>query len=249
MSCFLIWNNEISIADIISVVALFATLITVILIFIQRSDSTKPYVCIKTTSTIQNIKYNNDCLESKIEHDSVQLCCYGNGIAKDVVVESFFILDKELDFYKSISIKGGVATIKDEDGKMKSFFLVNPRKDCWSIIGCDEKTDLIRCIYGKVLCLAFCGLDAVSQSTDLMIPISTPNIIFRISYKDMFDKKYETFFRLSCDISSFSSSSYFFSFNCKAITKKIFMKAIKLHKQQKCCGWFRENYKTNIDYM
>ena len=236
----MIWNNEISLADIISMVALIATFATVVLICLQRGDGARPYVGIRVQNNDKKVLFENDELKCDLKNDSIQICCFGNGIAKDVLVESYFLLDKELSFYKKVSISGGLLKFNGDNEKMTKFFLVRPTKDYYEFINSDECLDMLQNLYGKIFGIALCGFDELSKKNDKMIPISIPYIILRVAYSDMFGKRYETYFRLSWNISSFSKNFYTFSLKCKTIQKKEFDGYVKIHKKQNCCGWFKE---------
>lgn len=236
------WDNSISLSDIISIAALLATLITVILIFVQRSDSAKPMVFVRTKNNKSNkLSIKNDEILFDFSENPVEIGCFGNSFAKDVVVESYFILDRDNDFYNNIKIKGGVATFL-KDGTMRSFFFVNPTKNNYEIINRNEVFNINQDLQGKLFGMAFCGYDAVMQLSENTIPVSCPCIAIRLQYSNIHGRKYKRYYSLSCRFDGFSREYYSFILISKSISKHEFNNLLKAHKKQNCCGWFRNEY-------
>ena len=241
------WNNEISLADIISIIALIATLVTVFLILIQRHDAAKPVLFIRPKNSNNNqIRLTNYGIDFDLNKCPVELSCFGNNLAKKVCIESYFLLDKELSFYKTISIKGGLLTTHFED---KPLFVVmlRPSRVCFDAINCNEIINLNNELGGKLLGIVLCGFDAVSQRDDKCIPFSKSSIVLKLSYMDMYNKKYNDYAVVSFNCSSFSNNGMRFSFEGKQITGKVFKRYMKLYKKQNCCGWFGDNYIPSYD--
>ena len=239
----MVWNNEIGLADIISIAALIATFITVLLVLVQRHDSTRPFVSIKIK---ENVTYtasaaSNDEFPLSIDDDAITINCFGNGMAKDVSIESYLVLDKDAGFYKRIKIAGGTGEFYNE-GKLKLFFLLNPTRTTFNSINCNESEKLTPDIMGKLLGMAFTGLDAVSQADDKSIPISSSSIVFKIVFYDMLGRKYRNYYLVSNMISSFSNDKYSFYLTSEILPRRQFSKLMKIYKKQNCCGNFRGEY-------
>lgn len=243
----MVWDNSISAADIISVLALLATFITIVLIFIQRHDSAKPILFIRTKNSEENhLELTNYGLDFDLEKSPVEISCFGNNLAKRVSIESYFLLYKSLSFYKTIYIKGGIMTM-DVENKPKTFFVVKPSLINFEVINCNETINLNNELRGKLLAMILCGFDALMQHDDKGIPFSKSCIFIKMVYYDMHDKKYTTYAVLSFDFSVFSEEGMHFSFTSKIISKKSFAKYMKLYQEQNCCGWFSSDYVPSYD--
>lgn len=237
------WNNELNLADIISIMALIGTFVTVVLILIQRHDSARPFITIRTKNNkSHSISFDsNEELKIDIDEDAVTISCFGNNMAKNIEVESYFLLDKEAVFYKNLRIVGGTGKVI-KDGKMVLFFLLNPTRTKYGVINCNETINLTAELMGKLLGVGFCGFDAVSQFDERYIPVSASAIILKVTFFDLLGKKYCNYFIVSGMFSSFSKTSYSFRLNSEILSKRQFAKMLDIYKTQKCCGSFRNEY-------
>ncbi len=238
----MVWINEISLADIISIIALVATFITVVLIFVQRNDGAKPCVFVKTNSEKNNYSFIRKEFKCDLGTDSIQICCLGNGIAKNISVESYLVLDKTMDFYKTISIKGGLATVKTNKGKLEGCIVVRPNICRFEAMNNNESVTIANVLEPKILTMAFCGSDAISQRNGNLIPWSEPCIILKISYTNIFGKNYVSFFQISLSICMFSEKEIAFFIKNKSIKKKEYKTLLAVYKKQNYCGWFSKEY-------
>lgn len=236
------WNNEIGLADIISILALLATFITVFLLFIQRHDSARPFVSIKIENKTTYAVSYTPTKESPIgiDNDAITINCSGS-IAKGVDIESYFVLDKEIDFYRTIKISNGIGEVS-KDGDVRMLFFLSPKRTRFSSINCNESISLTSELYGKLLGMAYSGLDAIGQAEGEYLPISYSAIVLKVKFSDILGKRYCYYYLISNKMIMFANEKYTFNLTCDVLTRKQFTKMMNIYKRQKCCGDFSEEY-------
>ena len=244
----MVWDNSISISDIISSLALLATFITVLLILVQRHDAAKPALFVRAKNKEVNVfKYTGEDFTFILENNYFELGCSGNCLAKGVDIESYLLLDKEPSFYKHLSIGNGIIKTSFE-GKRKCNVFVRPTKVHIEAVNCNEIINISNEVSAKLLGMVLCCFDAAMQCNEKELPISQSCVVLKIDYFDVLNKRYVDYYTLSLELFSFLSPvELYYSFTTRKIGKKDFNHYIAVYKKQNCCGWFSEKYIPSYD--
>lgn len=189
------FNQEISISDIISLLALFATFITILQVKLQRKDSNRPYLIIDFRNdynhsiTVTSDEYINGCDENTFDFELKNI---GNGIARDVHIDIKFVDIDKIKLDSSLTLSEEVLSIKNDKAHKSMFFRNYPAY--FSYLGKNEYKSL-KTEFSKNSCVIqnLISYYTYKNYTNSIINL-IPKTLVSICYKDIFNKSYtETF--------------------------------------------------------
>lgn len=225
-------------SDNIAIAALVLSMVSILFTFIERRDSSRVYVAIELNKESNSrIDLDLQKLYTEISNpvsSEVLLRLYGNGIAKDIQVEDYFILPTNYENLKNISISGVGLISTTYIGRhfTTSLLSENIKYDYLSL---NENVDVHSILEAKIISAGLMMLEAFNQS-DNQFTTETPKIAFRLNYKDVNDFRHRTFFLMTFHYGHFVSEvmmTYYIS--VKSINKNEF-KAVRglYYSQYKC---------------
>ena len=227
------FNNEFSIADILSLLALLAMFITIVQVKKQAKRSIKPTVVFKENQ--QYYEYNDSVEDSSIDVE-LELSNIGAGVAKTVTVLSNLNLSKFKGLMQNIKITNDILQMKDNEhnviymigNKEETFLYVEPNRKiyCSSIIG----------HYIKILCLIYTNIVKSNKHEKLERLLKKSNqgeIYYNIDYTDIHDKRYNNYFQLIIDPIIISRDGLSFKIKLKEIKSKDYKSQTKGNRKRK----------------
>ena len=218
------WNKNISLTDIISILALVATFVAILLMLIQRHDLSRPFVCIRTNSSETCTLLSNLGLD--IKSHAIDLSCIGNNVAQNICLEAYFCMSHKIMYDDTIAINRGFCEFKKDNCAI--CFSLHPIKIGFSIINGNETVNLANDLVGHILGIAILGYDSIKMAIkNNDSNFYSPNIIISIVYEDVLGKHYHKYFMIASEFCIIQNDNYTFRLNSRIISKKTFNRMLK----------------------
>ena len=208
----MIFDSTISIADIISILGLTLSFITIIFLFIQRKDSSRIYISIKDKKNSHIFKNN------KIIEESLYMKLLGNNIARNINLKIDLVSDniKLSNYWYESNAKDALVYVKN-----KCFF---------DNISLDEMINITQSFYGALYSMLDDILTLVpSFKHKDCINLNKNYILIKMTYEDIHSYKYCQYYKIFILVNSidFFNNSFNYSINIEEVSKKDYKKIIK----------------------
>lgn len=191
------FNQEISISDIISSLALIATFITILQVKSQRKDSNRPYLIIDFNGKYDEyicVKSDSDITKNRENNFDFKLKNIGNGIARDIKVEiNLSQLDKiKLD--ENLTLTEVSLDIQDKKTYISTMIINSPTY--FSNLGSQEEINIKSEFSNQDNVIKQLMRYYMSKHYLLGVVNSLPIVLIKIQYKDIFNNSYEDIFSI-----------------------------------------------------
>ena len=201
----MVFDNTISIADIISILGLTLSFITIIFLFIQRKDSSR--ICL----SIKDKKNSHMFKNSKIIEETLYIKLLGNNIARNINLKFDLVSDNiklANDWYKSA-----------QNGAM--VYVSN--KESYDNICSDEMINITQSLYGAMYAMLddiLILLPAFKYKDHINLNINY--VLIQMSYEDINGYMYCQYYKISIQVNSmdFFNNEFNYSINIEEINKK-----------------------------
>lgn len=215
------FNNEFSIADILSLLALLAMFITILQVKNQDKRNIKPTIVFKENT---NYYEYNTCEEDSGVKVQLELSNIGLGVAKTVKVYTSLDLSKFKGLTQNIEITTNTLEINDD--KRKALYMIGDKEENFLYMEPDRKICFSSIVshYINVLGLLYTNIMKNKENRDAMnILLGQSNqgdIYCVIAYTDIYGKIYNSYFQLKIVPVMIAEDSMSFNINVKEITSK-----------------------------
>ncbi|MDE6597996.1 MAG: hypothetical protein K2K60_05105 [Clostridia bacterium] len=209
----MIFENKISIADIISIVAILATFITILQVKHQRGDSLKPFLTIKPSDNY--FVYNKAKPFSNNNFD-LYLSNIGGHLAKNASIEINIcnipsnLLSSEIEINQHLFALNKKAIYMLH--KSLQFTYIEPQ----------EKHYLAGKLDNYIILLCNIYLDLFKSNKLEKNIFNVGEILIKISYYNIIDHNFKNYLSLTVNPISISDKEINFSIDIKELTKKTY---------------------------
>lgn len=210
------FDTTICITDIISVVAIFLTLITIWQVKLQRSDALKPYITITPYDKVY--RYTNGKMDFD-ENVEVLLSNIGSSLSKNIAIE-MRLCDIPRDLLsEDIQISKNICKIN----KQKLLIL----QQSIELTYCESKEQKSIGNYLRNYIMILCQIYIDICSSNMFNKYrNTAKIAIKISYHNILGKKYNKHIILQLDPLSLSANAIQFYIKTNELTKRQYLKII-----------------------
>lgn len=211
------FDLTVSITDIISVLTIILTFVTILQVKHQRTDTLKPYITIRPIDKV----YRFDCKSKKLlESPKVQLSNIGSNLAKDIKIELLIANIPDSLISKGLKITQNTCLIDKQ-----KLIMLHHNID-FTYCESKENIEIGNNLYGYIE--TFCHIYAdlfLSKKIEVCLKNSQfPKSIIKISYFNILGKKHDKYLCLYADPFFLSTDAIDFHIKTHELSKKEYQK-------------------------
>lgn len=211
------FDLTISITDIISVLAILLTFVTILQIKHQRTDTLKPYMTIRPIDKV----YRFDCKNKKLkEKPIINLCNIGSNLAKNINIELY-----TYDIPNSLLSKALQITQNSCSIDQQKFIILHHNID-FTYCEPRENIEIGSTLYGYIETFCHIYEDLFLSDKPEECIRQTPKVLIKISYLNILGKKNNKYLCLHEGISTLSVNEIDFYIKTYELSKKEYKKII-----------------------
>ncbi len=212
----MIFDLTISITDIISVLAILLTFVTILQIKHQRTDTLKPYMTVRPIDEV----YHFDCKNKRLkEKPIINLCNIGSNLAKNINIELYSYNIPNALLSKTLQITQNSCSID------KQKLIILHHNIDFTYCEPKENIEIGSTLYGYIETFCHIYEDLFLSNKEECIR-QTPKVIIKVSYLNILGKKNYIYLCLHEEISVLSINEIDFYIKTYEISKKQYEKII-----------------------